>query len=60
MGREQFECGKREALRWKEILPCLKKMCALGDDQMAGAKKKTGNKRRGQIRWGGRRRRERS
>lgn len=30
----------KEALRWREILPCLKRMCALGDDHMAEAKKK--------------------
>lgn len=34
---KQSERGKREALRWREILPCLKRIYALGDDQMAEA-----------------------
>lgn len=35
---KQSERGKREALKWREILPRFKRMYALGDDQMAEAK----------------------
>lgn len=37
MGETMWEGRSREALRWREILPRLKRMYALGDDQMAGA-----------------------
>lgn len=35
---KQCERGKREAVRWREILPRLKRMYASGDAQMAEAK----------------------
>ena len=37
MGETMWEGRSREALRWREILPRLKRMYALGDDQMAEA-----------------------
>lgn len=35
---KQCERRKREALRWRGILPRMKRMCAVGDAQMAEAK----------------------
>lgn len=37
---EQRRRKERGAFRWRQILPCLKRMYALGDDQMAEAKDK--------------------
>lgn len=46
---KQCERGKREALRWREILPRLKRMYAMGDDQMAEAEDRQQKERSNRV-----------